>query len=161
VLISEGGYLSVWNGIRSRPAEEAQGSTVSAGEVIWRTEANIVDAFGQEVADAAFALSVGEQSSVIIQVDDSEAGTSRYYLILLNGKEVRPLDDATLQNQKREILGTWLENQRQISVLDIFERWRNNVPRQPILDPRFLVAPTPAPATPTLGAPIPVETPEP
>lgn len=155
--IETGDFLTVWNTVRSQ-ADMPPESTATANELIWRTADNVESLLGSEVAQAAFELPVGEASGVLLQVADTEEGADRYYIIQVSGREVRPLTERAIEVAKQQALQAWLDSQRATGV-ETFERWRANVPTQPALDPRFLVAPTPAPPTPTFPALTPEATP--
>ncbi len=155
--IETGDFLTVWNTVRSQ-ADTPPESTATANELIWRTADNVESLLGSEVAQAAFELPVGEPSGVLLQVADTEEGADRYYIIQVSGREVRPLTERAIEVAKQQALQAWLDSQRATGV-ETFERWRANVPTQPALDPRFLVAPTPAPPTPTFPALTPEATP--
>jgi hypothetical protein len=91
---------------------------------------------------------------VLVDVAETEDTSDRYCLILVNGREIRPLTENAIRSAKEQILSSWLDGQRQIAV-ETFERWRTNVPQRPILDPRFLVAPTPTPVSIQIDTPTP------
>jgi hypothetical protein len=146
-------FLTVWNTIRSQPADPESESTLSASELLWRTQEDIESFFGSDLATEAFELGLDEPSGVVIVSSESEDGpTDSYFIIMVSGREVRPLSESAISAAEQEAFQTWLEAQRLGSV-EIFERWRTAVPGRPILDRRFLVPPTPAPATPTIEIP--------
>ncbi len=99
-------------------------------------------------------------SSIIEQLADDGESVERYLIVQVSGRQERPLSDSARRGAEEELLSNWLELQKQVDV-EIFERWRTNVPRQPLLDSRFLVPPTPAPATATVEGPVLSETPQP
>jgi len=154
--ISAGDYLAIWNTIKNQPIEtdpEASLSTATASEVLWRTQEDIASLYGLEVSEAVFNDPVDEPSTVlIVQAEDPETGSDRYYIVMVSGREMRPLSEAVLNGARQELLQTWLENQR-LNGVELYERWRANVPARPVLDRRFLVPPTPPPVAPTVEIP--------
>ena len=160
--IASGDYLAVWNAIKSQPLDtdtEEESSTAIASEVFWRTQEDIASLYGLEVSGAVFNDPVDEASTIlIVQAEDEETGSDRYYIVMVSGREMRPLSESSLNSARQELLQSWLENKR-LDGVDIFERWRANVPQRPVLDRRFLLPPTPAPAAPTVEIPELSETP--
>lgn len=157
--ISTGDYLTVWNTIKSQPLEsDGEQPAATASEVFWRTQEDIESLYGAEIAQAAFSQSAGEAGAVIVvPASDLEAGDDTYFVIMVSGREMRPLSESALNSARQELLQTWLESQRQVGV-EIYERWRANVPPRPVLDRRFLLPPTP---TPELEVPELIGTPGP
>ena len=161
--IDAGDYLAVWNAIKSQPSEadtEEEIPTATASEVFWRTQEDIAAFYGFEVSEAVFNEPVDEPSTIIIvhQAEDDETGSDQYYIVMVSGRETRPLSESVLNTVRQELLQSWLEIQR-LDGVEIFERWRANVPQRPVLDRRFLLPPTPAPAVPTVEIPELSETP--
>jgi hypothetical protein len=165
--IEERDFLTVWNTIRSRPpeAEAAPGegeeaaelatatSTATAGELLWRTRETLEGSHGEEVAEAAFSLPVNEPSEVI-GVTQPDTETQQYVILMVSGREERPLTEAELDTAKQEILQAFVDGQL-AGRLEISDTWRNRVPTVPILDSKFLVPPTPAPTIPpTVAVPL-------
>jgi hypothetical protein len=145
-LVAAGDYLSVWNEIRSLVPDPASGSTAVATEVLWRTQDGTVSSLGAEVADAAFSLPIGEPSDVISRTVDVE--TTRYYLIEVTGREIRPLSTSELQTVELENLAAFIDEQL-TGNLTLTEYDRGRTPTTPLLDPLFTTPPT---ATPTVNS---------
>lgn len=144
--IEEDGFLTVWNEIRSTPFDPDSESTASATEVLWRTQEDLATSLGAEVAETAFLLPPGTPSPVIEEQVDEE--TTRYFILQVSGREVRPLSEQAIQTDKFELLSTYIDEQL-VGSLELTEAWRGRVPNQPVLDPKFLVQPTQAPVQPT------------
>ncbi|MGH2537436.1 MAG: SurA N-terminal domain-containing protein [Candidatus Promineifilaceae bacterium] len=142
------GFQTVWNRIRSLPADAEGEEKGFASEFLWRTRENVEQILSEEAADAAFTLTPGVPSRVIPIEGSGEDAQTRYYVLQVSGREVRPLSESAIESEKRDLLNAWIESERATGV-ETFERWRGNEPRRPRLDARFLVAPTPAPATAT------------
>lgn len=149
--ITTTGFLETWNRIRSTPAADAAESSASARELVWRTRQDVAGLLAEEVAEVAFSADVGQPSEIVVVESASEDASDTYYILQVSGREIRPLTERAVEQLKSESIQLWLDSQRAGNV-EIFERWRTNVPRRPLLDARFLVAPTPAPPTPTLEA---------
>lgn len=154
-LIEADGYDTFWNTIRSMPPDpEAESSTI-ANEIIWRTWDNISLLFDESISSAAFETPIDEVSAVILVPGLTEEEEDRYYIILVTGRDVRPLSDTAIQTAEQELMNSWLQSNRVVGV-ESFERWRSNIPVLPAIDTRFLVPPTPTPfialeETPELG----------
>ena len=145
-------FLTVWNTVKSEALIPDEDSTSIASEVLWRTQSDLEEFFSEELAETVFDLPLDEPSSVIVVPAFSEEGTDQYFIVLVSGREIRPLSEGALRTAKEELLTVWLEEQR-LGDVEIFERWRANVPQRPILDRRFLQPPTPGPPTPTFELP--------
>jgi hypothetical protein len=162
--IEESDFLTVWNTIRSRPPEDvaAEGSegteepasTATAGELPWRTRETLEGSHGAEVAEAAFSLPTNEPSEVI-SVTQPDTESQQYVILMVSGREERPLSESELNTRKQEILQLFVDEQL-AERLQIQDTWRNRVPTVPVLDSKFLVPPTPAPTTPPT-VPVPLE----
>jgi hypothetical protein len=98
------------------------------------------------VAALAFDLPVDEPSDVIA-VDNGD-DTTTYYLIMVSGREERELSESEYQTRQEELLQTFADEQL-TGTLQLNELWRSSVPTLPVLDSKFLAAPT---ATPELEA---------
>ncbi|MBK8901352.1 MAG: SurA N-terminal domain-containing protein [Anaerolineaceae bacterium] len=146
-MIEASDYLSVWNEIRSTPADlEAETpSTAQALENVWVTEDTAATRVGAEVAEAAFSLPVGEVSDVISRTVTTDS--TQYYLIQVTGREERPLSASELQTLELENLAAFIDEQLTGS-LTLTEYDRGRAPTSPVLDPLFTAAPT---ATPPVG----------
>ncbi|MCI0395613.1 MAG: SurA N-terminal domain-containing protein [Chloroflexi bacterium] len=160
--ILDGEYLTIWNTIRSRPPDPESESTATAGELLWRSQNNYESFLGEEVANAAFELPLDEPSDILVQpgaaTAEGEEAPDRYFIIQVSGREIRPLSESEISSAEQTELAEWLEGQR-INNVETFDRWRANVPTQPVLDPSFLVQPTQAPPQPTIPVEIPEELP--
>ncbi|MCP4424594.1 MAG: hypothetical protein GY803_08895 [Chloroflexi bacterium] len=136
-------FLTVWNTIRSQP--ETSGT---ASELLWRTQDSIATVLGEEAGEIALTLPPNVPSAVIAQPVNEE--TIRYHILQVSGIEVRELPDSTIQSQKTELVRALVAEQTESGV-ELTELWRNRVPTQPVLDPKFLEPPTPTPAVPAAG----------
>lgn len=143
-LVQSDGFLPTWNAVRSFPTPE--GATVSATELLWRTQGALSNALGSDVAEAAFSLGVGETSEVLTSIQPD--GSLRYYIIQPSGREVRPLSFDELQANRRDLLTTLLNDS--VLTAELTEGWRGRTPTTPILDPAFFTPPTPAPTQPAV-----------
>ena len=142
-MIDSSDYLSVWNEIRSIVPDPAEPSTAQATEILWRTQDAVATSIGAEVAEVAFDLPIGESSAVISRTVDAE--TSRYYLIQVSGREVRPLSESELQTAELENLAAFIDSQL-TGNLTLTEYDRGRTPTSPVLDPLFTTPPTATPA---------------
>lgn len=162
--IESEGFLTVWNTIRSgvnqeppsSEEEEAEEtvSTANASELLWRTQNTLEASVGAAVAEAAFELELNEPSEVITDTQ-SDGTTPIYSIIMVSGREERDLSESELNTIKQENLQLFVDQQL-AGNLQIRDVWRGRVPNRPILDSKFLAAPTATPPVPTIP-PVPVE----
>ncbi len=153
--VESDGFLASWNTIRSQPepAEAEESPPAFAYELLWRTRENLETSIGEEVAAQAFELDLNEPSGIIaVQNDD---GTTTYYVVMVSGREERELQPGELESRKQQALQLFLDEQLAAN-LTISEAWRTRIPSSPVLDPKFLAAPTAAPTDPALPT-VPVE----
>ena len=141
-------FLTVWNTIRSAPPDAESPATTNAFELLWRRQEELAN-FGAAIQTAVFDLPVGTPSDVLLQTDET-AGTETFFIVQVSGREVRPLSESAYDTEKRQNLTNFLDSQI-AGNLEITEFWRGRVPTQPVLDPKFLVPPTPAPDQATPG----------
>jgi len=147
--VEEDGFLTVWNRIRSTPAtaEEPPFPNAQATELLWRTQDQMEQQFGAEVAEAAFEMDLNTPSDVLASAqpaDESGLVTgTRQFLIMVSGREVRELSQSALQTRRQELVSQLVEERREAVPIERFPLWRARVPTQPILDPVFLTPPTP------------------
>lgn len=93
------------------------------GDLGWFTTGQMVPPF----EEAAFALeNIGDVSEVI-QTDFG------FHVIQLLGRETRPWDDATFQNEKDRIFQQWIAAKYDESDIEIFDIWQGSVPTDPDL----------------------------
>ena len=146
--IEADGYLTAWNTIQSRidDPEATEAPPTSSFELLWRTQDSLAASVGASVAALAFDLPVDEPSDVIA-VDNGD-DTTTYYLIMVSGREERELSESEYQTRQEELLQTFADEQL-TGTLQLNELWRSRVPTLPVLDSKFLAAPT---ATPELEA---------
>jgi hypothetical protein len=137
------GFLTVWNTIRSTPPDPEVATITNASEILWRRQEDLAN-IGTEVQTAVFELPLNTSSDILVAAD-ATTDTATYYLVQVSGREVRPLSQNALDTEKRENLTSFLDSQI-AGGLEITEFWRSRVPTQPVLDPKFLVPPTPDPA---------------
>ena len=143
--IEDEGFLTVWNTLRSAPADPESESTAVANEVLWRTQEAITTNLGEAVAEAIFSLSMDTASEVLEQTQADE--TVSYHIVQVSGREVRPLSETELENRKLELLASYIDEQLTGNlILTEFDRGR--APTTPVLDPIFTSPPTATPPLP-------------
>ena len=151
--IASSDFVSVWNTVRSTPPNPEALSAATATERLWQTQDALQDAFGAAVSVAAFDLELGEASQILVQ-EDPMTDLLRYYIIEVTGREVQPLSETALNQEKQQLLTTVIDEQLQGNY-NVTDFWRSRVPTLPALDDKFLSTPTPAPQTTVPAAPIP------
>ena len=152
-LIESEGFLTAWNTLQSRveDPEATEAPPTDSFELLWRTQDALEASVGADVAAAAFELDI-DQPSEIIAVDNGD-DTTTYYLIMVSGREERELSESEFQTRQDEMLQVFLDEQLTGNLL-LNDLWRARVPTLPVLDSKFLAAPTATPEVPT-PAPLP------
>jgi hypothetical protein len=145
-LIEADGFLPVWNEIRSKPFDPESTSTIVAAELLQRTQDDLLQTFGADVASTAFDLNIDTPSAVLTAV--GQDGSEQYFIIMVSGREMLDLAEAALQTQKESVLTAYLQDMRESVVIN--DVWRGRVPTVPVLDAKFLAQPT---ATPVIIQP--------
>ena len=149
--IDDEGFLTTWNSVRSIPVGEGEEQTASAREQVWLPQSQWEAFLGTDVGNAIFDLGLNTPSEILTQTVPAataeEEPSINYHIVQVSGREMRPLSQGLIDQAKQEVLTAWLEQQRDSRVEEYENRWRNRSPSQPSLDPKFFVAPTPAPAS--------------
>ncbi len=132
-------FLTVWNEVRS---VEPTTSTLSfASEFQFTSVESISGSLGAEVAEVLETIEIGATSDIISN------DTGRFIILHLRDRADRPLTEARLDQQKRELLQEWLTEAEKAAI--IYEsRWERNVPDRPILDPKYFTPAEPEPVIP-------------
>jgi SurA-like N-terminal domain len=127
--------VTVWNSIRSASAEEAQQEDAPfATEILWQTVDAATATYGADIAAALFDSEINSPSA-LIEMPASD-GSSRYALVVVTGREVRPLSEAELRQRKVALLTNFVDEA--MLGVESSEFWRSRVPGQPILNPLYL-----------------------
>ena len=142
--IDADGFLTAWNTIASRvdDPEATEAPSTQSFELLWRTQDALEASVGPDVAAAVFELPVNEPSDVIA-VDNGDDTTS-YFLIMVSGREERELDESEYDTRRQELLQAFAD-EALTGNLQLNELWRSRVPTLPVLDSKFLAAPTSTP----------------
>ncbi len=155
-LIDAGDYLTIWNTVRSSPFDPEAESTASASEILWRTQTDLESSIGADAAAEAFTLPLNTPSGVLSNQINEE--TVRYYVLMVSGREERPLNESAINQNKQQALTNFIDSQL-AGNLQLTEAWRGRVPSRPVLDPLYFAPPTEAPPTATI--PVVINTPAP
>ncbi len=154
--IADSSFMTVWSALDAvaqaaaeaeEPAADAPAPTALAAELTWRTKADYESVLGEETTDLIFTMPLNEASGIV--VDDSDPEAPRYYIILVDGREVRDLPENVVREARQRLLiehvNAYLETNKEESNF-----WRNRIPSQPLLDPKFSVEipPTDVPQQP-------------
>ncbi len=147
--IEADGFITIWNKVKSVPFDSENPAPGRAQEQLWLSQSQVGSFLGVAAAEAAFDLPLGEPSQVLTQTvaaatEDGEE-TTAYHILMVSGREIRPLTQGAIDQQKQEILTAWLEEQRNANVEQFESRWQDRSPSQPSLDPKFFQPPTPDP----------------
>ena len=127
-------YITAWNTLRS--AEFVTSTQGTANDYQWTPISAISSSLGTEVAEAMSTIELDTPSGVL-------AGQSGgFFIVQIRDRAMQPIPDGSLSGQASTLLQEWLDEQR-LDVV-IFERWSDNIPTRPILDPKYY---TEAPVT--------------
>ncbi|GIK54489.1 MAG: hypothetical protein HND44_05785 [Chloroflexi bacterium] len=149
-LVEANGYLQTWNELRSQPFDPEATSTPIVSEILWRTQSDLEQTFGADAAAAIFAQPLNEPTAVLVHQVDEE--TSRYYLVMVTGRETRRLSESAINQAKQQQLTSFIDG-RLTGNLIFTEFDRGRTPETPRLDPIFYTAPTATPVIPATAAP--------
>lgn len=143
--IEAGDFLTVWNTVRSTPPDPTQETPPVAVERVDLTAEEFAQTYINTLPDLIVDLEVGEMTDIVEDIDGSTQ-LPVYIIGQVSGKEVKELDQFTILRKQQEALDEWITEQREIDVV-VFENWRNRVPRQPMIERKF-VEPIPTPTPP-------------
>ena len=104
------------------------GSAVNGGDLGWFGRGRMVAPF----EETAFALEVGEISDPV----QSDFG---WHIIQKLGDEIRPLDDATHDQNKQTVFNEWLAVQNEEAEIETFDTWGEVYPETPAIPPDYLM----------------------
>lgn len=149
-LVESNGYLQTWNELRSQPFDPEATSAPIVSELLWRTQPDIEQSFGADAAATVFSQPMNEPTAVIVH--EVSEGTNRYFLIMVSGRETRPLSEAAINQAKQQQLTSFIDG-RLTGNLTFTEFDRGRTPETPRLDPIFYTAPTATPVLPATAAP--------
>lgn len=140
-LVEADGYLTVWNTIRSGEAE----IEANASEILGRLQEDLAQELDDNIATEAFALPLNTASDVLVRDLGEDAKT--YYIIQVSGREVKPLSESRLQNNKLQAVSSFIDTQL-TGKLELTDVASGRAPSVPVLDQKFLAPPTPQPVDP-------------
>lgn len=120
-------YLTAWNEIRS--ADRVTATQPFASEFQWTATTTISSSLGADAVEIIETMAIDGVSDVIV------GNNERFYVVQLRGREERPISEAQIDSQKAQLLQEWIDEAEQ--DVQIFERWQNDVPNRPILDPKY------------------------
>ena len=139
--IGSSDYLTVWNQVRSTPADPAAAETgdiqARASEFLWRNEESLATTFDEATAAMLMELTLDTPSEIIEQ--DNGSGTLVYLVMQVSGREIRDFTQNKIDTDRQQVLTDWVADQRLTNVQQS-ELWRNRVPNRPRLDSDYFVA---------------------
>ena len=141
-LIEADGFLNVWNTVRSLPFDPESTTTGRATELVWQSRNLLSNQASPLVIDAVFEIDLNTPSELIVEPVDDE--TSLYSIVMVSGRELRPLSASEIQNNEQQNLVNFVSSQ-QVEQVELTGYDRGRVPTQPVLDPLFTQPPTPTP----------------
>ncbi len=148
-MIDADNYLAVWNQFRSNSLNLDGESTANTSESGWVSRTSVEASAAAELATAVFDTPLNESSDIIVQSVGTE--TSQYFIIMVSGREVRPLSDSEYLGVQQQNLQSFI-SQQQIENVEFTGFDAGRTPTQPVLDPLFTQRPTPDPLAPPVDA---------
>ena len=145
--IESKGYLQVWNEVRSLPADPENTRPAQALERIEQT-ANEYSRNYESLAEQIVELNPGDISDIIEDVD-VQSSLPVFIIAQVTSNQELELGEFELQQLESEALQEWLTDARATQNVEVFENWRNRVPRQPVLDSEYS-QPVPTPTQPAV-----------
>ncbi len=134
--IESDGFLQVWNEIRSLPPQTDNSRPPQAIERVEWTAAEYERAY-QDLPNTLFDLAVGETSG-IIQDADAQSSLPVFIIAQATSNQELELPAFRIDQLENEALQEWLNDQRQNGDIQVFENWKNRIPRQPAVDSDYL-----------------------
>lgn len=143
------GYLQVWNEVRSFSPDPENVRPPQALERLEATADDLERSYSEGLGEALLEAPIGSPSAIISDVD---VQTNLPVFIIAQVSDVEDLELSTfvLQQLQQETLQEWLTDKRTSDAVEVFENWRNRVPRQPSLEQEFW-QPVPTPTTAAVG----------
>ncbi|MEM7802693.1 MAG: SurA N-terminal domain-containing protein [Chloroflexota bacterium] len=145
--VNERGFLTAWNELRSAPVDPTVENPPTALERLNLTAEEYGQTYTDVLPEMIETLEIGEPSGVIQDFNASN-NLPVYLIVQVSGSEIKELNEFTIQRKHQEALREWLDEQRNTGVT-VFENWRSRIPRQPMIDSKFISpvnTPTPPPA---------------
>ncbi|MEM9774949.1 MAG: SurA N-terminal domain-containing protein [Chloroflexota bacterium] len=144
------GYLQVWNEVRSFPPDPENVRPPQALERLETTADGFERSYSEGIGEALLEVPIGSPTGIIEDVD-VQTSLPVYIISQVTSVEELELSEFTLQQLHQEALQNWLTEKRETEGIEVFENWRNRVPRQPSLD-QELWQPVPTPTTAAVGS---------
>lgn len=115
-----------------------EASTATATEYLWRNKESLELTVGVTMtAQIMDDLEIGQTSEILFNTGAD--GVVTYYIVQVSGRELRPVAEGAIEQQKATFFQNWLEETRVDGFVDL-GGWRNRAPRQPAIDPAYLSA---------------------
>jgi hypothetical protein len=108
-------------------ADESESPVARAGRFSWSPVENIEGRFGKEFATVAFETSAGSYTQSVVSTSDG-----LFYLIYVQGNEVRELADYVVEQRGQEAYQNWLDEQEQGDGI-VYGDWHPYIPHEPSL----------------------------
>lgn len=134
--IETDGFLQVWNETRSLPPATDNSRPPQAIERIEWTAAEYERSY-EQLPTALFELAEGETSG-IIQDADAQSSLPVFIIAQVISNQELELPAFRVDQLENEALQDWLNDNRQSGDIQVFENWKNRIPRQPAVDSDYL-----------------------
>jgi parvulin-like peptidyl-prolyl isomerase len=108
-------------------ADESESPKATVGSFDWQPIGVLQQSFGEEFAKIVFNTDAGRYTSEILS-----ASNGRFYIVYVEGSEVRELADYLVEQQQSDLFQTWL-SQEEASDKVVYGDWRPYIPREPSL----------------------------
>lgn len=109
-------------------ADESEEPTARTGLFDWSPLDIMRQRFGEEFANLAFNTSAGDYVRFPIPATEEQ-----FYLVYVEGKQVRELDDYLIEQRKYDLFQSWLDEEKLDEGI-VYGNWREYIPLEPSLE---------------------------
>jgi hypothetical protein len=106
-------------------ADDSETPAARVGNFDWSTVGGLRDRFGDAFSTVAANTDAGNYAREVVQ-----GLTGQFYLVYVDGKEVRELTDTQKEQQRSELFQAWLDEQKQGEGI-VYGNWRDYIPLDP------------------------------
>jgi hypothetical protein len=108
-------------------SDESEEPAARSGRFSWSPLSVIQERFGEESATTVFEATAGQHVQEVITSVDGQ-----FYLVYVEGNEVRALADYLVEQQRQEAFQSWLDQAKAGEGI-VYGNWREYIPLEPSL----------------------------
>ncbi|MCZ7545862.1 MAG: SurA N-terminal domain-containing protein [Anaerolineae bacterium] len=110
-------------------AQSSDPNRFSGGEMGWQPRNELPIVVGDRAFEAEIGAIIGPVRDIDVEAAAQGMPSEYYYIAQVLDHQVRPLDEAILQQQRDEFFNTWLSGKR--TQAETFSYWTERVPEDP------------------------------